>query len=172
MRGRLIWPFLLEVHRLDYAAMRADPDAGGPETSGLDPIFKEPIRLPSGEVARKELPPILVPCQPENQLYDQLQMVAAGNDPTSRFIFTFHFQDLEQMDLVDPATGNALIRTGDRASAIYKQDGTFIQKLTARSGKGFYCTEAQPASFGLSGGERNLLLCTFEPRDQSYRGGG
>jgi hypothetical protein len=164
MRGRLIVPFLVQLHRVDYAATAADPDGAGPLVSGFDPDFKEPIRLDTGESARKEHDPILVPCQPEDNVYDQLNQQAGGNDPTMRMVFTFHFEDLEEMNLVDPTTGNAMISTGDRATAIYRyEDETLIQQLGDDS-VGFYCTEARPGSFGLIGGDRNLLICTFERR--------
>ena len=44
MRGRLIFPFLAELRRLDTAAMAStDPDGAGPLTGGFDPDFKEPV---------------------------------------------------------------------------------------------------------------------------------
>ncbi len=161
MRGRLIWPFLLRVHRLN---------AYGTETAGgYDDAFSEP-KVDGGAPMRVEHPPILVPCQPENNVYDQLAMTGTGNDPITRKVFTFHFQDLERLELVDPVSGNALIRVGDRATKVYTAAGEFIQDL--RGEDGLFCTEAQPASFGLSGGRRNLLVAVFEQRDKSYRGGG
>ena len=46
MRGRLIFPFVAELHRLDTHAMATtDPDPDGPHTSGYDPDFKEPVRI-------------------------------------------------------------------------------------------------------------------------------
>jgi hypothetical protein len=125
--------------------------------------------MDDGTSARKELAPILIPCQPENNTYEQLQQQMAGNDPSSRMVFTMHFQILEEMGLVDPVSGEALLRLNDRATAIYERNGTFIQKLGLDQ-EGFYCTEVQPASFGLSGGKRNLLLCTYERRDRAFKG--
>ena len=41
MRGRLIFPFVAELHRLDTAAMATvDPDGAGGLTGGYDPDFK------------------------------------------------------------------------------------------------------------------------------------
>ena len=44
MRGRLIFPFLAELYRLDTrATATTDPDGAGPLTGGYDPDFKEPV---------------------------------------------------------------------------------------------------------------------------------
>ena len=43
-----------------------------------------------------------------------------------------------------------------------------IQQIPEARG-GLYVTEAQPQSFGLSGGARNLLLVTFEEREKAQR---
>ena len=58
MRGRLIFPFIAELHRLDTQAMAPD----------YDEDFKEPIPVDTdddgvGEPFRREHPPVRVPCQ-------------------------------------------------------------------------------------------------------------
>ena len=69
MRGRLIFPFLAELHRLDTTGTATtDPDGAGPLTSGYDPDFKEPVGVDSnddgiGESVRIEHPPVRLPCQ-------------------------------------------------------------------------------------------------------------
>jgi len=168
MRGRLIVPFLAEIRQLDTDAQAAlDPDGGGPLTSGFDPDFREPVRVSNVAVNRAEKAAVLIPCQYEDGLYGQLNQQPGGNDPRNQMILVFHFQYLEEAGLVDATSGEALIRVGDRCTAIYQEDGTFIQKFGVN---GFFCTEARPASFGLSGGERNLLICTFQSRDQAPQG--
>jgi hypothetical protein len=73
----------------------------------------------------------------------------------------FHFADLERLGLVDPTTGEALLRIGDRLTAIRDyRTGDLIQAV--RTPPGLYLTEPQP-EFGL-GGCRNLLLATFSER--------
>ncbi len=168
MRGRLINPFLLELRQLDTTASAADPDGAGPETSGYDPDFREPVVV-AGAIAREEKAPVFIPVQVEVDSYEKLMQAAPGNDPQSAVRFVMHFADLESMGLVDETTGHALVRIGDRAVAVYRMDGTKIQDL-GLDGRGLFCIEAQSQSFGLSGGERNLLVCAFEPRDRSYRG--
>jgi hypothetical protein len=169
MRGRLIFPFYAEIARLDTAATAADPDGAGSRTSGYDPVFREPVRLTGGVSARVEKAPILVPCQVEDRLFEALQQAASGDAPNTAFTLTFHFRDLEFAGLVDAVTGDALIRKNDRIVSIRrKRDSALVQAVSPTRG-GMYVVEATPAGFGLSGGERNLLLVRLEERAQGYR---
>lgn len=163
-RGRLLVPFLVELHQLDTEATAADPDGAGSLESGFDPDFREPVMLDASTSSRKEKTAIKVLCQVEEETEAELDQRAAANDPTWKMRFVFHFEDLEAAGLVDPATGRALIKLNDRASAIYTADGVLEQKLDTMGGGGLYCTEARPSSFGLSGGRRNLLVTTFARR--------
>jgi len=173
MRGRLINPFAAELAQLDTAATAADPDGLGPLTSGYDADFQETVLVPGaggqGRDARREKLPIRVPCQVEVQAFGALTELATGNSPRSHLVLVFHFDDLEQLGLVDPATGDALLRTGDRLVAIRDlRTGELVQAI--RTPPGLYLTEAQPQSFGL-GGRRNLLLATFGERALGPQGG-
>ena len=171
MRGRLINPFLAELARLDTVATAADPDGPGPLTSGYDPDFKETVIVPAtgerGTDARKEMPSIRIPCQVEVGTFEALQQLASGNSPDSKVTLVFHFRDLERTGLVDPGTGDALLRVNDRLVAIYELAGRLVQAI--RTPPGLYATEVQPQSFGL-GLSRNLLLVTFEERELGVRG--
>jgi hypothetical protein len=170
MRGRLINPFLAEIARIDTVATDADPDGPGPLTSGYDPDFKETIVLEqsgSRVDARREMPPIRVPCQVEVGAFEALQQLAAGNSPSSHVTLVFHFRDLERLGLVDPASGDALLRVNDRLVAIRDLAGALVQAVRARPG--LYASEVQPQSFGL-GRARNLLLVTFQERELGVRG--
>lgn len=174
MRGRLIIPFLAELAQLDTQATAADPDGAGPLTSGYDADFREPILTGTspGTVRRVEHTAIRVPCQVEVAAFDALNEMAAGNAPSSRVVLVFHFADLEAAGLVDATTGEALIRPRDRLVSIRKctPDAPIIQAI--RTPPGLYAVDAQPQSFGLSGGERNLLIVGFEQRDVSTTAGG
>lgn len=165
-RGRLIFPFLIEIARLDLSGTNADPDAGGPLTSGYDPDFRESRILASadrvGTNARKELTAIKLPGQfGSTDAFLKLQMLATGNAGSTGFVVLFHFADLEAAALVD-SVGNAKIKVGDRMTAVYKiTDGSLLQ--TIKTPPGAYITEAAPI-FGLNS-ERNLLQVTFKNRD-------
>ena len=172
MRGRLIDPFSAEIAQLDVAATAADPDDSGPLTSGYDQDFKETVMVPSatwrGVDARREKPPIQVPCQVEVAAFNELQELLTGNSPRSQLTLVFHFVDLERMNLVDLKTGAALLRVNDRLVSIRDyHTGEVVQ--TVRTPPGLYITEAQPQSFGL-GLRRNLLLATFNERALGPKG--
>lgn len=170
MRGRLIFPFFAELARLDTLGTAA---AGpGLATSGYDPDFKEPVLIDEdddgiGEQRRRELPPVRLACQVEPDAFDVMRMLAAGNAPRSQIELVFHFADLEREGLVDPATGDALIRPGDRLVAIYDRAHALVQAI--RTPPGLYATEARPSGFGLdlARPRRNLLLVSFADRPQA-----
>lgn len=170
MRGRLIFPFLAELRRLDTAAMAAgDPDGPGPLVSGFDLDFKEPALVDRdgdgvAERERVELPPIRVPCQVEPKVFEDLRLLASGDSPRSDLSLVFHFRDLERLGLVDAASGDALIRPNDRLAGLYDLGGLLVQAI--RTPPGLFVTQAQPRGFGLGRGRphRNLLLVTFEAR--------
>ena len=171
MRGRLIFPFLAEFFRWDAAAMAADPDGAGELTSGFDPDFKEPVLRDTdddddgvAEPFRREHPPVRVPCQVEPEAFQALRMAAAGNTPRSSLDLVLHFRDLERLGLVDPTSGDALIRPSDRLGGLYDLRGQLVQAL--RNPPGLYVTEARPLGFGLGRKrpQRNLLLVTLNDR--------
>jgi hypothetical protein len=81
----------------------------------------------------------------------------------------FHFHDLERLGLVDPDTGDALLRTGDRLVALRDiRTGDVVQAI--RTPPGLYITEPQPQSFGI-GRHRNLFFAIFDERALGPRGG-
>ena len=135
MRGRLIFAFLAELYRLDtQATATQDPDGVGPHDGGYGPDFKESVLVDLdddgiGERVRLEHAPVRVPCQVDLEMLDQLRMFASGNTPRSNIDLVFHFKDLERMALVDPETGDALIRPGDRLAAIYDKTGSVVQAV-------------------------------------------
>lgn len=165
MRGQLLQTFLAELAQLDIAVTAADPDGAGPVASGYDPDFQETVLLPAaagpGRDARREKPPLRVPCQIEVQSFAALTELATGNSPRSHVVLVFHFRELERLGLVEPSTGDALLRVGDRLVAIRdRRTSELVQAV--RTPPGLYLTEPQPA-FGL-GGRRNLLIATFGER--------
>ncbi|MBN2196402.1 MAG: hypothetical protein JW751_26550 [Polyangiaceae bacterium] len=177
MRGKLIFPFLAELFRWDSAAMAAvDPDGAGPLVSGFDPDFKEPVLIDAdddgvAEPFRREHPPVRVPCQVEPEAFQVARMATAGNTPKSSFDLVFHFRDLERLGLVDPDTGDALIRPSDRLGGLYDVEGRLVQAV--RTPPGLYVTEARPIGFGLNRRRprRNLLLVSFQDRPAARSAG-
>ncbi len=174
-RGRLIWPMKAELFRLSQEGTDADPDGAGPLTSGYDDVLREPILLPADGVGgsdrvgashRVELDPILLPCQVEDRNWEALMASLGGDDPRVELTLIFHFGDLERLGLVDSTSGDALIRKGDRLGSIRDFHlETVVQAV--RTPPGLYVTHAQPRSYGLSAGTRNLLAVVFRGRDVS-----
>ena len=170
MRGRLIFSFLCVLHRLDTRATAAtDPDGAGPLVSGYDADFKESTLVDTdgsgiGESVRREHPPIRVPCQVEPAAFEALRMFPSGNSPRSAIALVMHFKDLERLGLVDAATGDALVRPGDRLGALFDREGALVQAI--RTPPGLYVTEARIAGFGLglARPRRNLLLVSLSDR--------
>lgn len=165
-RGRLMNPFLIELAQLDLAGTAADPDGAGPATSGYDPVFRETVLTPTsngiGQSTRKETT-ILIPGQFGNpQSMAQLMEAQNGNLSPVEFEILFHFRDIERLNLIEAATGSALIKVGDRLNAIRKCcDSSLIQMIP--NPPGAFITKAMP-TFGLHN-SRNLLICTFRSRD-------
>ena len=171
MRGRLINSFVAELAQLDAEATAADPDGAGPLTSGYDADFREPVLVAAADGlrdARQEKPTIRVPCQVEIQSFGALTELVSGNSPRSHLTLVFHFRDLERLGLVDPATGEPLLRTGDRLVALRDvRTDEIVQAI--RTPPGLYLVEPQPV-LGL-GERRNLLLATFDERSLGPRSG-
>ena len=175
MRGRLVFPFLAELCRLDtQATAGVDPDGEGPLAGGYDPDFREPALADGdsdglGHSVRREHAAVRLPCQVEAKAIDELQMAAAGNSPDSTIELLFHFRDLERQGLVDEQTGRALIHAGDRLAALYDTAGSVV--LTVPNPPGLFVREARPLGFGLGRArpQRNLLLATCEDRRQTAR---
>ncbi|MDY0004822.1 MAG: hypothetical protein RBU30_26225 [Polyangia bacterium] len=173
MRGRLIYWFVAELHRLDAGAMAAlDPDGAGPLASGLDPDFLEPVRVDRdddglGETGRMEHTPVQVPCQVEPEVLEALRMLPGGQSSRGELRLVLHFRDLERLGLVDSATGVALVQPGDRLGVLRDRQGGLVQAF--RDPPGMYVTETRATGFGLGRARprRNLLLVTFEARRQA-----
>jgi hypothetical protein len=149
MRGRLIFPFIAELHRLDTQAMApVDYDAppAATTTTSRSRSSSTPTTMASGALSSRA-PPVRVPCQVEPEAFEALRMATSGNTPRSSFDLVFHFRDLERLGLVDAASGDALIRPSDRLGALYARDGQLVQAV--RTPPGLYVTEARPIGFGL-----------------------
>lgn len=175
-RGKLIFPFLIELGLLDTAAMTADPDAGGALTSGYDDDFREPVmRRPSSGSARGSLvrveTVVTLKAQVEDDTQDAVNMAASGNSPSSVMGLVFHFRDLEAAGAVQIASGKPIIKApGARLISIRNpRTADVIERFD--SPPGFWATQVKSMGFGL-GPNRNLLLVIFQERDVSVQGTG
>lgn len=185
MRGRLIFPFVVELARLDTSATKADPDgtltdtAASPITSGYDDIFREPVAIKrdtdndgapndedrTGIVHRVETC-IQVPAQIHPESFDQLQQLMTGANHSAVFELWFHYRDLERLNLVNPDNGKPLINNNDRLHRIYDCDGNLIEEIG--DPPGLYATQVQSRGFSF-GRSRNILVVLFNEREQGTR---
>jgi len=152
MRGRLIFPMLAELYRLDSQSMATD----------YDPDFKEPRLIDVdldglAETYRREQLPVRVPCQVEPEAFESMRMTPAGNSPRSSLDLVFHFRDLERLGL-------STVAPGDRLGGLFNTDGRLVNVI--RTPPGLYATESRPIGYGLSRRRStcNLLLVSFQDR--------
>lgn len=169
-RGRLIYPFIVRIAQLDTVAMAADPDGAGPETSGYDIDFREPIGVAAdatdriGETLRIEN---FIECmaQIEPGQFEAMTQVLGGTQPDSEIQIVLHFKDLEERNLVD-LDGVAKIRLNDRLDRIIDKCGNEVQVI--RNPPGLFVTQVLPGGYGL-GPRRNLLFVTLNERTRGVQ---
>jgi len=170
VRGRLIFPFRVDIARLDTDATADDPDGAGPHGLGYDDVFREPVMVPPadddssarGSIRRVESV-VRLSAQIEDDAFDAMQMMTTGQSPRSMVRLVLHFRELEREGLLDD-DGLPMLRKSDRLDAIYRPTGELIQRIP--NPPGLFCVEPQPRSFFV-GARRNLLLLMFESRERS-----
>lgn len=175
-RGRLIWRFLADIYALDSLATSLDPDDSGDLTSGYDPDFREPVLIPPertfgsprGEDARQETLISKLPCQVEDENEELLQAMASGDSPGYHINLIFFMEDIEQRGLLTE-DGQAAVFRRSRLDALRNaRTHAIVQRYSEP--RAMYAQEVRPISWGLSGGERNLLFVRYEDREKSARG--
>jgi hypothetical protein len=155
-----------ELAQLDTVQMTRDPDGAGPQTSGYDLDFKEPVIIQAstedltGQPLREERC-VRVRCQIEDKVMEGIRQVLGGTSPDSAITMVFHFKDLEDAGMVDD-DGKATIRVNDRLAKILDCDENVIEEII--DPPGLFVLSATSAGFGL-GRHRNLLVVDFGERE-------
>jgi hypothetical protein len=157
MKVRLVRPLLVEIAQRDPQAPAAS----------YDPDFREPVLGPPdasgiGARQRPSMAPVQVPAQVETGTFERLQQAMSGNIPDTRLVLVLDYEDLARRGLVDAATGEATLHTGDRLVRILS--GAGVVRETFPHPPGMFITELRPG-FGLAG-DRNLLLAFCDDREQ------
>lgn len=172
-RGRLVFPFNVELGLLDTSATAADPDGAGPLESGYDDEFREPVMVPpvdqtsSGRGSVRRVETIhTFRAQIEDDSDQAVQMAASGNNPSNTLGLVFHFKDLEAVGAVQVASGKPIIKApGARLISISNpRTGQLIESF--EESPGYWAVQAKSMGYGL-GPDRNLLLVVFQERDVS-----
>ncbi len=167
-RGRLIFPKLAEIARLDTAAVEAAGD--------YDHVFGE-IRasnenrpgasrsVPRAEVLAR------AQAQVETDSFQRIMMGGLGQVPNSRMVLVFLASELEELGFVDATTRKPIFKPTDRLAAVYELDGTTLI-LRVEEDPGLFATHVQPTGFGFGAGGYNLVEVTFEARPDGIVNGG
>lgn len=164
MRGRLIQVFRATFARLDTEAT---------ETAGrYDEDFREISKIDTdgdgiGDTGRIEHAEDTIDCQLGGRAFEQLQMVALGNNPQSDMILWLFIPDLEAAGLIDPTTKRCLIGVGARLVKIENKQGEL--ELEIPNPPGLYVTEARLSGPGLNivSPKANLYRITLRERSAS-----
>lgn len=168
-RGRLIFPKLIEVARLDTTAITTASDYdrtfGEIRSSNENrPNAQRTTRKPEHETL------IRMKAQIETDAYQRIAMGGLGAVPESRMACVCFGPELEELGLLDPTTKQCLLKPTDRLAAIYELDESLI--LTVANPPGLFAVQVQPTGFGFGVGGYNLVELLFEARPQGTTGGG
>jgi hypothetical protein len=172
MRGRLLFPLLARIGRLDPVATDADPDGAGPLQSGYDDEFRETMIVAQADTSergagtrRETMVDLLAQVEPADT--ERLSEAATGASPTSALTLVLHYAELEEKGLV-AADGAPLLRIGDRLAELRDPvSGALVE--TFRDPPGLFAVAVTPGG-GWLGQRRNLLLMIFADRQLSVRG--
>jgi hypothetical protein len=172
LRGKLLFPLWAALARLDTQTTAAN---GGYNVISKQP---KPSYINAGTSAAKRqdgrvyTAPLFLQAQVERGTSQQMRQGPSGNIPDSRLTLILHMVELEQKQLVDPVTGEPVLKVNDKLLGLYGSCGAGMHALhqvqDVRDVPGLYCTEVCPAGEGL-GGNRNLLKLVFEDREHGVQ---
>ena len=148
-RGRLIMRFKAEIHRLDPSASAAVPNGG------YDDVFDEMVPVQDGTAlggdSRRELDPILLPCQVDIEAdqkgINEQKLTRGGYDEMTDLVLTLFMPDLEAGGYVD-ANGHPELREGDRVARILDQGGNVAWEFEYPPG--LMVQWVEPRGFGIA----------------------
>ncbi len=168
-RGRLIFPKLIEIARLDTAAVEAAQRYDHAQREIRISNKNKPGQLRTNPRDGHETL-VRVKAQIETDAYQRIAMGGLGSVPLSRMMCVCFGPELEEAGLLDATTKQPLLKNTDRLAAIYELDETLI--LTIADPPGLYANQVQPTGFGFGTGGFNLVELLFEARPHGTLGGG
>lgn len=176
-RGALIWPMLVDIERIDTVATRTLPTPPGPGP-GYDDDFQEPILIsptavvpgvpnvgsPRGTISTQYQTAVRLHAQVEIVDFNLLRQFANGDAARCEVRLVFHYAEIETLGLLD-ATGAPTLRKHDRLRRILhaRTEESVVEFADV---PGLYAIRVEDRSFGLSSGMRNLLIITYQDREQ------
>ena len=120
-----------------------------------------PEGSPRGAVATQYAATIELLAQVNPLTMDQQRQASTGADPTRDLELTFHYRHLEQLGMIG-ADGSSLLRHNDRLVGMRSRNGN--TDINWREDQYLYAVRTQDDSFGMPGGDRNLLILVFTER--------
>lgn len=155
-RGRLIWPFIARVERLDTAATKANTLG---LASGFDRVFREPVKNDTTDARVYRTVELACQVSTEAGPYERQVQMPGGRELEFDLRLVVHYADLEAAGLIDLA-GNTSLQSSDRLREIVRTTGERVRYFSDP----LFCVHTQDRSFGLSGLHRNLVLLYFRDR--------
>jgi len=139
---------------------------------GFDPDFREPYatQAAGGQPitdSRVYGPEIGVPCQMEVKTYEEISMLAGGDDPLTNIVFVLHRRDLATADLLDPDTGNIKLKRNDKITRLEKNGRTVLLPVDE-----LYVCRINPGSIGFGPDGYDLHIVLTKGRDAEPSGKG
>lgn len=160
-RGRLIYPMLATIARLDTVANEA--------AGNYDDDFREPIKRDSnadglGEEQREEQAEIQIKAQIETDRGELQRLAGIGDVPDSAIGLVVHLRELEAASLFDTTTGELAIHKNDRLVKIDDKRGRRVRTFDRVP---VFCYHARLLD-GWIGRTANLALLLFSERPAGY----
>lgn len=155
MANCLIFPKLATIGRLDTAATKLT--APGVNTA-LRTLRTTNANDGSPRVQAQKYVSITLEAQVETGQYQNARMTPMGNSPNSNMRLVFDRGDCENAGLLDPTTGDPLLKTGDRLESITDLDGTSV--WTPRHGHTAYLriVQSELTDLGFRAGASTVVL--------------
>lgn len=155
MANCLIFPKLATIGRLDTAATNLSTPG---VNSALRTMRTTNANDGSPRVQAQKYVSITLEAQVETGQEKNARMTPMGNSPNSNLRLVFDRGDCESAGLLDPATGESLLKTGDRLESITELDGTSY--WSPRHGHTAYLrvTQAELTDLGFRSGASTVVL--------------
>lgn len=155
MANCLIFPKLVTIGRLDTAATKLT--APGVNTA-LRTLRTTNANDGSPRMQAQKYVSITLEAQVETGRYGDARNTPLGNSSGSNMRLVFDREDCENAGLLDPTTGESLLKTGDRLESITDLDGTSI--WTPRHGHTTYLriVQSELTDLGFRAGASTVVL--------------
>ena len=162
-RGRLLWPMVLHISRLDTASTESNTLGNADLVAGYDRIFREPVTDEEGNDSRVYMGPVAVCAQVNSSQKGyarKIKQLPGGRELQYNIRTVLHYQELETRGLLTPS-GDCIFQPSDRLDAIYNKAGELLKDFSCNP---LFICHVRDAGWGLSGLTRNLVEIYWSDR--------